>query len=71
MKTKYVWLFIFAIIACIAGFDVMLYSDDVIGNSITQVLIAFIGSSPLAAGGVGFIFGALFFHLFDTKKEGE
>lgn len=69
MKKAYVWAFIFLIIAVIAGFDVYLYNDGMPGNSITQVIVAAIKANPLFAGLVGFIFGGLFFHFFDTKNQ--
>jgi cytochrome c biogenesis protein CcdA len=64
-----VWVFIFSIIAIIAGFDIYLYTDGAPGNSITQIIVAAIKASPLFAGFVGFIFGGLFFHFFDTSKQ--
>lgn len=69
MKPKQVAISIVVIFVCIIGFDIWLYSDGVPGNSISQVIIAAAEKSPLVPWFVGFLFGALTMHFFDTYKE--
>lgn len=70
MKSQYVWFAIILIVIEILAFDAYLYLDNIPGNSITQVMVALISTSPLFAGFVGFCFGFLFCHFFDVKKQG-
>lgn len=69
MKPKQVAISIVTIFAAIIGYDVWLYSDGIPGNSISQVIIELSGVSPLVPWFVGFLFGALTMHFFDTYKE--
>lgn len=66
-----VWVCIVSLILLIGGFDVWLYADTIEGNSITQVIRTELQRSPLFAGFLGFVFGGLFFHFFDTNEQGK
>ena len=68
--TKRKVLITIALIAIgIIVWDVALYSDNIPGNSITQVIRSIVEGSPLAAGALGFVLGAIFMHFFDTTEQ--
>lgn len=69
MKPKQVLMSIIFIFVAIIGYDIYLYSDGISGNSISQVIIAAAEKSPLVPWFVGFLFGALTMHFFDSYKE--
>ena len=65
MKRNLVLFIIITTFFCIIGWDILLYCDDVEGNSITQVIIWASGKSHLVPFGIGFLFGALAVHFFE------
>jgi len=71
MTKRKVLLTIALIAIAIIAWDVALYSDDIQGNSITQVIRSIVMNSPLAAGALGFLFGAGMFHFLDSGEQGK
>lgn len=69
MTTKYVWVFILCVFAFIVGFDIYLYTDNIEGNSISQVIIDGTAASPLVAWFTGMIMGGLAVHWFEAPKK--
>lgn len=69
MSKRKVLIIIILIPVLILIWDAMLYGDTLAGNSITQVIREIVGSSTLAAGALGFAFGGLFFHFFDSTEQ--
>lgn len=69
MKPKHVILIALLIFLAIIGWDVYLYSDNIEGNSITQVVRGIIKDNPLASAALGFLFGALFIHFTDFTSQ--
>jgi len=63
------WVFIFFSAAILVSVDVYLYTDNIPGNSISQVIISAAEQSMLIPWFVGFVMGALTFHWFDNYKE--
>lgn len=69
MKPRTVLIIIFVVIVAIFAWDVSLYMDNTPRNSITQVIIDLTKVSPLVPAFVGFFFGFMTAHLFDTGRQ--
>jgi hypothetical protein len=69
VKPKQVAISIVVIFVCIIGFDIWLYSDEVPGNSISQVIIDASTVSPLVPWFIGLLMGFTSAHFFDTYSE--
>lgn len=69
MSAKAVWVGIAALLIGITAWDVYLYVDGIPGNSISQVIIDAASVSSLVPFFVGFLFGALGLHWFDSYRE--
>ncbi len=61
------WVIIICIVALLAlgAFDYYLYTDDIPGNSITQIIRSFVTVSALVPGAIGFVGGFLFSHFME------
>lgn len=71
MRTNTVFKLILLVFLLIVGWDIYLYSDDVVGNSISQVIIAYSEKSMMLPWFIGLLMGGLAVHWFDNHSEGK
>ena len=64
MKPKHVFFACLGIIAAVLAWDVFLYTDNVAGNSISQVIWDWSRAAPILPAMIGFVVGFLFCHFF-------
>lgn len=69
MAKPTVRIIIVTVFIAVLGFDAYLYSDNIPGNSISQVIIEASDKSKLVPAFVGFLFGFLTSHFFDNYTE--